>query len=299
MPYHTMVHSTSVAAVIPAYNSSRFIRRALDSVVNQTRPPDEVIVVDDGSTDDTAEVIASYPCVRYIHQNNAGVSVARNTGIQAAQSEWIAFLDHDDEWLPDKIERMTAAAMENDCGVVYSDFWSDQNGKRTRVRCIPPERLWPSIRYKNPFVPSVVMIRRSLLLEVGGFRPLAHGASAEDWELNVRLAGVTKFVRVPEPLAVYHVHSGNAGLDERRFLPDILTIVDTTLISGLKGPARWVCHQRLICTAYTFAAIAARSNGRPASGYLWRALKAWPWPDHETRKYRVLASLIKGGLLFQ
>ena len=283
----------SVAAVIPAYNSLHLIRRALDSILRQTRPVQEIIVVDDGSTDDTANVVAEYSGVRYIYQKNAGVSVARNTAIQAAQSEWIAFLDQDDEWLPNKIERMTAAAGESECGVVYSDYWSDRSGSRTLARCISADRLWPSIRYRNPFVPTALMIRRDILLESGGFRPLAHGASAEDWELTVRLARVTKFVHIPEPLSVYYVHSGMASGDERRFLADILSIADTTLIMGLSGPSRWICRQRLRCTAYTFAAIAARDNGRPAAGYVWRALAAWPWPDHEPRKYWLLASLLK------
>ena len=285
--------STSVAAVIPSYNSSHLIRRALDSVVNQTRPVDEIIVVDDGSTDNTAEVVAAYAGVRYIRQENAGVSAARNTGIHAAQSEWVAFLDADDEWLPQKIHRLTASAMENNCGVVYSDYWIEQDGVRALSRCISADRLWPSIRYRNPFPPSVAMIRRDVLLDLGGFRPLSN---AEDWELAVRLAFATRFFYLPEPLTVYYLHGTNSGGDERKFLPDILRVVDSTLLRGLKGPARWVCRQRLRCTAHTFAAIAARDNRRPALGYLWRAIRAWPWPDHEFRKYRLLAGVLMGGL---
>ena len=288
--------STSVAAVIPSYNSSHLIRRALDSVVNQTCPVDEIIVVDDGSTDNTAEVVAAYAGVRYIHQENAGAAVARNTGIRATQSEWVAFLDADDEWLPQKIQLLTASATENNCGVVYSDYWTQQDGGRSLSRCISSEHLWPSIRYRNPFPPSVAMIRRDLLLDLGGFRPLSRTGSAEDWELAVRLAFATRFFYLPEPLTVYHLHGTNSSGDERKFLPDILRIVDSTLLRGLKGPARWVCRQRLRCTAYTFAVIAARDNGRPAFGYLWRAMRAWPWPDHEFRKYRLLASVLMGSL---
>ncbi|MBE0534885.1 MAG: glycosyltransferase family 2 protein [Phycisphaerae bacterium] len=93
-----------ISVVIPAYNAGRYIGRALDSVLAQTRPADEIIVVDDGSTDNTAEVVAPYgEAVRFIQQENAGASVARNTGITAATCEWIAFLDADDEWLADKL----------------------------------------------------------------------------------------------------------------------------------------------------------------------------------------------------
>ncbi len=93
-----------ISVVIPAYNAGRFIRRTIDSVLAQTYTDYEIIVIDDGSTDDTAEIVKSYGSkVRYIYQKNAGDGPARNTGIYAAKGEWIAFLDHDDEWLPEKL----------------------------------------------------------------------------------------------------------------------------------------------------------------------------------------------------
>ena len=93
-----------ISVVIPAYNAGRFIRRTIDSVLAQTYTDYEIIVVDDGSTDNTAEIVKSYGSkVRYIYQQNAGDGAARNTGIYAAKGEWIAFLDHDDEWLPEKL----------------------------------------------------------------------------------------------------------------------------------------------------------------------------------------------------
>ena len=96
---------TTVSAIITTYNYGRFIEGAIDSVLHQTRPPDEVVVVDDGSTDDTAAIVARYRSrgVRYIYQQNAGAGSARNRGIQATSGELVAFLDADDRWLPDKI----------------------------------------------------------------------------------------------------------------------------------------------------------------------------------------------------
>lgn len=97
-----------ISVVIPAYNASRFIRQTIDSVLSQTYKDFELIVVDDGSTDNTGEIVKSYgEKVRYIYQNNAGDGPARNTGIKAAKSEWIAFLDHDDKWLPEKLKKQT------------------------------------------------------------------------------------------------------------------------------------------------------------------------------------------------
>ena len=91
---------SSVSVVIPTLNHGRYIRRAIDSVLAQTKAPDEVVVVDDGSTDDTEEVLASYGnAIQYVYQDNQGVSAARNTGIRLSTSNWVAFLDADDDWL--------------------------------------------------------------------------------------------------------------------------------------------------------------------------------------------------------
>ncbi|MHC5139531.1 MAG: glycosyltransferase family 2 protein, partial [Planctomycetota bacterium] len=102
----TETEKLTISAVIPAYNAAKYIARSIDSVLAQTHPVDEIVIVDDGSTDNTAAIIKDYgDKVRYIHQPNAGVSAARNTGIEAATGNWIAFLDADDEWLPEKIKR--------------------------------------------------------------------------------------------------------------------------------------------------------------------------------------------------
>ena len=95
----------SVSVVIPAYNIGDFIARAINSVLAQTHPPSEIIVVDDGSTDNTGEVIRSFgEKVRYIHQQNGGLSAARNTAMRASECKWISFLDGDDEWLPGHLQ---------------------------------------------------------------------------------------------------------------------------------------------------------------------------------------------------
>ena len=93
----------TVSVIIPTYNRAAFLRRALQSVQNQTRQADEVIVVDDGSTDATAAVVADYSDVIYRFQENAGVAAARNRGAQIAAGEWLAFLDSDDQWQPQKL----------------------------------------------------------------------------------------------------------------------------------------------------------------------------------------------------
>ena len=114
-----------VSAVIPCYNAAPFLRETIDSVLNQTHPALEVIVVDDGSTDDSAAIAESYgPPVRVIRQENQGQSAARNRGMDEAQGEWVALLDADDCWLPHKLERQLAVwrASPDDVVCVYSDL---------------------------------------------------------------------------------------------------------------------------------------------------------------------------------
>ncbi len=101
---------TIVSVIIPTYNRKETLLRALRSVLHQTRPPEEIIVVDDGSTDGTGAVVQQeFPSVRYLRQENRGISAARNRGIREASGEWVAFLDSDDEWLPRKLERQLEA----------------------------------------------------------------------------------------------------------------------------------------------------------------------------------------------
>jgi hypothetical protein len=111
----------TVAAVVPTYNRARLIGRALTSILDQEGPPDEIIVVDDGSTDDTEDVVKRYgSAVRYVRQSNAGASVARNTGVALAEADYVAFLDSDDLWMPGHVETLASAARAtHDRATVY------------------------------------------------------------------------------------------------------------------------------------------------------------------------------------
>ena len=109
-----MDNSFSISVIIPTFNRLNYLERAIKSVLNQTIKVDEIIVVDDGSNDGTSEFIRSkYPNLKYIFQSNRGVSAARNVGIAAAKSNWIAFLDSDDEWMPTKLEQQEKSIIDN------------------------------------------------------------------------------------------------------------------------------------------------------------------------------------------
>ena len=126
-----MTDNPTVSVIIPTYNRAHTLGRAIDSVLHQTHPADEIIIVDDGSTDDTAALLENYSDLIHLEQKNAGVSTARNTGIAQASSSWIALLDSDDEWLPSKLQHQLATIAEQpDTRICHSDEIWIRNGRR-------------------------------------------------------------------------------------------------------------------------------------------------------------------------
>ena len=285
-----------VTAVIAVYNGADLIRRAIDSVLAQTRAVDELIVVDDGSTDSTREIVTGYGGrIRYIYQQNGGVAAARNSGVRNAASEWIAFLDHDDEWLPHKIERQLPLLKANpDAAICYSAYWFHTLDGTRRVEHLPKEKLWPATRFRNPFPPSVALVRRAALLRSGGFDERLKGASCEDWDLFARLLSANQAIETSEPLANYYEVETSNSRNYRRMLPNTLSIVDKSLLSGLSGMSKALWRRRIKSVLYYRAAINARELGDPAAWkFLWASFAQWPLPDAAPRFKTLLAQLRK------
>ncbi len=209
-----------VSVVIPSYNSDKYISRAIDSVLTQTRPPEEIIVVDDGSTDQTAQVVSLYGGrIEYIWQENAGSSVARNTGIEAARGKWIAFLDADDEWLPERLEEQFELLRRN-----HDLVWVTGNYLRCVCRsghrqqpCLDLEIASSALERKEYFesffsafllncwgCTDTMLIKRQALVEAGLFRP--GQLRDDDYDMWWRIAyRWPKIGFVPRPLAIYHL----------------------------------------------------------------------------------------------
>ena len=182
-----------VSVVIPAYNCAAYVGQAIDSVLSQTYTDWEIIVVDDGSKDDTRLVLDKYGDrrIRYVYQQNQGVSIARNHGIQLARGEFVAFLDADDFFLSDKLASQIAVfAAKPNLGIVHSG-WRLVNSIGEPIKDIKPWQNVPKLdlemwlRWK-PVLPSAMMFRRHWLEQVGGFDP--RFPPAEDTDLVLRLA---------------------------------------------------------------------------------------------------------------
>ena len=163
------------SVVIPAYNREKEITRAVNSVLNQTCQDFEIIIVDDGSTDNTCDVIKSIndKRIRYVKQVNSGASVARNTGITEARGKYVSFLDSDDEWLPQMLEMQLAKFLENrNVGFVYSRLKKKKINGETEDFCIVGYNgnVYPNILKQGFLAPtSVISGKKELFLEVGGF----------------------------------------------------------------------------------------------------------------------------------
>lgn len=255
-----------------------------------------MIVVDDGSTDGTRDVVAEFgKDVRYIFQENRGVAAARNLGVAKAKSEWIAFLDSDDEWLPSKMERQCAALQSNpDSALCYSSFLAVRNGAEFIQRCTPVERLWPGIRLKNPFPPSVVVVRKRAFQQVGGFNERLRGASCEDWDLFIRMAASFDLVCLDEPLLRYYELPDSASLNEKVMVPATLSIVDSSLLVNLSGWRRALWRRRIRALLYYRGALSARYTKRPAGRLLTKSVLNWPSPLFEPRRFKTVAAALLG-----
>ena len=196
-----------IAVIIPTYNRCHMLRRALNSVQQQTFKAAEICVVDDGSDDDTVAMLAEeFPGVMLVQQANRGVSAARNAGVQATRSDWLAFLDSDDEWFPDKLEQQIIAWQHNqDYRLVHcNEIWIRRGHrvKQKRKHSKAGGDIFKQCLPQCAVSPSAVLLQRSLLAEVGGFDELL--PACEDYDLWLRICAHYPVLFIEEPLLRKH-----------------------------------------------------------------------------------------------
>jgi len=207
--------SPIVSVIIPTYNCKDYVQEAINSALAQTYQDFELIVVDDGSTDGTGEVLKRFHSrIRYVYQDNRGISAATNRGIRMASGQLIAFLDHDDLWVPHKLQ----------CQVAYLDAHPDVALVCTRFSTIgynggylkeleepfgvPAGQVsFETIFWRCPVLTSTVLVRREALLQAGLFDETMRWG--QDWDMWARLALQSAIVLMPESLVRYRIHAGN------------------------------------------------------------------------------------------
>jgi len=203
-----------VSILIPCYNAERWVAQCIESALSQTYPNNEIIVIDDGSKDNTHEVVEQFvPAVRYVWQENAERGAARNHGLRLAKGEFIAFLDSDDLWLPEMIERCVAFLRANpEIALVYSDAVQiDAAGRELRVLSAGKPGRNPTDRLLKSNFLSIGrhMIRTAVVRKIGGFREERELSGSEDWEMWVRLSLEARIGYLPVVTTKIRTHPGN------------------------------------------------------------------------------------------
>jgi glycosyltransferase involved in cell wall biosynthesis len=270
--------SDLVSVVIPTYNYGRFVGGAVESALCQTwRGGVEVIVVDDGSGDDTRRRLEPYlDRIRYLHQENRGPSAARNTGIRAARGEWVALLDADDRWHPEKTQvELEAAARAGGCDFIGAP----------RCRKPMPERLPRDVEIRrlgvedflrgNPVTPSSTIVRRVCFDRVGVFDESLR--FAEDRDMWLRLVVHYPALQVKSPCCVHREHPEQASRNAERMHRCYVEVLDRFLRRHPQ-PAR--IERQAWANLYVDGAMARLGHGEDAEGrrLLLRSLRWWPLP---------------------
>ncbi len=273
-----MNKSPTVSVIIPTYNRAHLIGRAIQSVLNQTYQDFEIIVVDDGSTDNTEEVMKRFndERIKYIkHEQNKGEAAARNTGIKIARGEYIAFQDSDDEWLPEKLEKQIKV-FENassKVGVVYTGFWRIKNGKKTYIpssKITPKEGDIHNILLEGNFIGGpVTLIKKECFERAGMFDeelPLL-----TDWEMWIRLSKYYHFKYIDEPLVISYYQPDSIGRNQDASIRADELILEKHFEDIKKD-------SRLLAKHYSNIGTLLFSNGEFKQGrsYLIKAAVAYP-----------------------
>ena len=215
-----------ISVVLPVFNRAPYVGEAIESVLGQTRPPDELIVVDDGSTDDTAAVVERWarPSLRIVRQENRGIGGARNSGLREVTGDLVAFIDSDDLWERDKLERQAAAMRDGgDVQLVFGHL----------VEFLSPERadeLGASLRVSTDPVPGLIattlLVRRAAAERIGPFDERLRVGEFVEWMARARDLGLATRM-LPEVVARRRVHGGNTVLTRPN--TDYLRAIKSTL----------------------------------------------------------------------
>lgn len=254
-----------VSVIIPTYNSAKYIKETLDSVFNQTYKNIEVIVVDDGSVDNTREILEKYNSkIKYIYQGNKGPSAARNRGIKEARGSYIAFLDSDDLWLPEKLEKHTSLFMKNlSLKLTYcAGYYEDEKGsilKTFSLEKYSQQKLIEILVTRNCIgSASRVIVDKECFDKVGLFDERLE--VAEDWDMWLRICRKFEFRCINKPLVKIRVHKGSQSYFGDKNLKNELKFLNK-IFSDKSLKRKWILKRKAYGYRYYSAAIAYRENG--------------------------------------
>lgn len=245
----------NISVIIPNYNYGRFIGEAIESALAQTLPPVEIIVVDDGSTDNSVEIVESFGGkVKLIRQQNGGVGKARNVGAANSTGEFLAFLDADDVWLTGKLRKQIMLFEDNKIGYVSCGMREFNTEGETISEFVPSGEDWTMenmLLFNAPIVASgsAFVVRRSVFERIGGFDENPNLHPSEDWDFACRVLSVAQIAATPELLVDYRNHGGNGHLKIPRFERSMLLAFEKAFANhsskyrGIKNKAYGNLHK--------------------------------------------------------
>jgi len=263
-----------VSVVIPTYNHAQFLQAAIQSVLDQTFTGWEAIVVNNYSEDNTEEIVAAFgdPRVRLVNFRNHGIIAAsRNHGIGLARGQYVAFLDSDDTWYPEKLARCVEMLEAGCDAVCHGEFWVKEGNPPKAVHYGPERRTrYDSLLFDgNCLSTSAIVVKKSALDSVGGFDEDPRMVTAEDYELWLRLArNGCRFGIIDEMLGEYRLHHGNASKAVVRQLQAVLAVLDRHFGEmGSVGMMRRLMMRRRRAREYYVSARNFQDNGDHASAF--------------------------------
>lgn len=217
-----------VSVVIPCYNQAHFLPAAIESVIPQTHPHHEVVVVDDGSTDNTREIITRFPAIRYIRQRNAGQAVARNTGIRRSNGDYLVFLDADDRLSPDALQiGLDTLRAHPECAFVSGHYRhigvQGESLPTPELPCVHDDHYEALLRTNYIGMPATALYRREVFEHVTGFDASVTGC--EDYDLNLRIAREFPVHCHDHVIAEYRQHGSSTSRDLPRMLTAAMTVL--------------------------------------------------------------------------
>ena len=277
-----------VSVIIPAYNQAQYLDDAVQSVLEQSYTNYEIIVIDDGSTDNTPAVAAQFgEKIRYIRQENKGLAGARNTGIRAARGELIGLLDSDDQWEPTFLETMVSLAEAHPQAAVYYSGaqYMDADGNllpqilgTSTAPTESPQGMYHTLLRANFIIPSATVLRKSIIEQAGLFDPQLR--SCEDWDLWLRLLPDHKFVGSPAPLLRYRIHGSSLSTNVDGMQYAVRAVIEKHFGLDDENYAHWPADKRRayggVYRYHALTFVQRQNNWTAAAPWLQKALRADP-----------------------
>jgi hypothetical protein len=303
--FHRRMGQPQVSVVLPVWNGERYLKKSIESILAQDFSNFELIIIDDGSTDDSGRIAATFAHDKRViirTQENAGVVSARNLGLQVAKGEFVAFLDADDIAKPDRLSKQVAYLQANpEVAVVGSHIahFNDEDGElRTEEFPSSPDQVAMALENGNPLAQPAVTLRKAMAMEAGGYRA-AFKLGAEDYDLWLRLSEKHPLANLPEVLTFYRIHPDSLThrLRHEQTLAALAAMcAHRRRITGRPDPINGLCHPLTAVDLMTFdlsdneeAAFMPSLMGLQAKEsfdpdkYAALASRAWELRKHMTR----------------